>query len=466
MKARAASVSLLVLLTFSSDLGWSQEAAPNVKYSWMLPKTVLDATITYSLVSCEDTRYGANLKIKITPTLAARSLPDTHVGRIAFKPTEETPSFWEDRNITVKTFPGSHILSSIASSPTSQTGQIITNILTGLTKIVAVGLGVPSVPFSTAPPPPPPPPATKCGKAARIVADIAAKKGEIIKAQMQLATGVDEAIQKKLNAQIQALQAVVGYLQTALDTTHAIVIKRTIDPGFTPVDINSAPYPNLFSDSALPEPHPIEANGLVARFRPTSNEVTEVGWYEDATKLTKEWARLEVNVYMNFEDAVLSVSKKNNKYLQTPVSEAKGEIFRDVAYIPIVVWRGPKTSTPSSDDPLESVQLTQVQMMAFGQYGRAQILPFNAEAFKSLTWSISFLENGEVTDAQFSHKSWGQSATSAFSAAAGAANSIAAEQRSSTSVSSQASAVQAQADLIYQMNRLQQCEKNPASCPK
>src|ERR1700722_12885489 len=111
MKKELVLFGSVVLFVLTPDLSRAQTPEPNVnvKYSWMLPKTVLEATITYNFAGCEDTPRGANVKIKIVPTLVARSISDTHVGRLAFKPAEETQSFWEDRNITLKTFAGSHI---------------------------------------------------------------------------------------------------------------------------------------------------------------------------------------------------------------------------------------------------------------------------------------------------------------------------------------------------------------------
>lgn len=472
MRLRTTLLASSLLVATSMHVAQAQENEPNVKYSWMLPKTVIEATITYTFAGCQDNAGdefgpGANLSLKIVPTLVAKVIPDTHVGRLAFRPAQETQSFWEDRNINIKTFPGSHILSSIGSSPASQAGQITTNVLTGLTKIVAVAFGVPSVPFSATALPVPPPTASKCGKAQQLKQKIEDLKTEIAALQETLSGGVEESMQKKVKSQIDAKQALITTRQSELDDMSTVVIKRVIDPGFTTVEADpNGAEPELLSKSDLPESRPVDASGLVAKFKPTTKQLKKAGWYEDESKISaREAGRLEVNVYMNFDQAVLAVRKQSGKYVQTPVSEDDGEIFRDVAYIPVVVWRGQRTGQTATG-PLDPVQLTPAQMMAFGQYGRAQILPFKVDTFKSLGWSMTFQENGEVTDAQFSNKAWGVAATGAFAAAAGAANSIATEQRNASSASLQASALQGQADLIYQRQRLQQCESNPANCSK
>lgn len=457
----------------------AQEA--NVRYSWMLPKTVLETTVSYTFVECTDGDKSANLKLKIVPTIVAKAVPDTYVGRLAIRPTEQLQSFWEDRNVNIKTFAGSHILSSIGSSPASQAGQITTNVLTGVSKIVAVALGVGVVAFTVegggVATPAPAPNRSKCGAAQGMKQKIDALKAEIIQLQESLANGIEEAVSKKAKVQIEAKQALVAAKQVELDDMSTVVIKRTIDPGFAPVAVDpDGQEPDLLSKKP---PGPIDANGLVATFKPNARLLKKAGWYEDNAKISAtESEMLEINVYMNMDQAVRPVRKKEGKWVHTPVSENDGEIFRDVAYIPVVVWRGRKLAPPAVvvppevaaaagiGGPLAPVQLTSTQMIAFGQFGTPQVLPFEANAFKSLGWAMTFQENGEVTEAQFSNKAWGVGATGAFASGAGAANSIATELRNSSSASLEATALQGQADLIFQRQRLQKCESDPATCTK
>jgi hypothetical protein len=105
------------------------------------------------------------------------------------------------------------------------------------------------------------------------------------------------------------------------------------------------------------------------------------------------------------------------------------------------------------------------QLIPFGQFGVPQVLPFDAGTFQSLTWQVTFLENGEITTASFSSKASGVNATSFLGSAVSAANQIATENRNATSASSAATALQSQADEIYQTRRLQICQTDPTNCP-
>src|SRR5262249_13341530 len=242
--------------------GVAQEMpAYNVKYSWMLPKTVLDTTITYTFDSCANygpgvgNKRGAHVKLKVSAAITPRAVPDTPLGRQSFLPSQ-LESFWQDRSINLKTFSGSHILNTIGSMPSSQAASITANILGGLVKLVAVGMGVPAVPLTTGPAPSnPPPAASECGSAQAIVEKIKENQGKLAELQTSLAGGVDDGMQKTINGQIQAYQTLIANLQAELAKS-SIVIKRTIDPGYTAVDIAaSEAEPDLLSKSPLPEPN-------------------------------------------------------------------------------------------------------------------------------------------------------------------------------------------------------------------
>jgi len=87
-----------------------------------------------------------------------------------------------------------------------------------------------------------------------------------------------------------------------------------------------------------------------------------------------------------------------------------GYQYRDVAYIPIAVWRGVRQTNvqPQIDkegSPVGAVQLIAPQMMAFGQFGVAQQLPITAALFKTLTWQITFwkMERGRMRHSRARH---------------------------------------------------------------
>lgn len=98
--------------------------------------------------------------------------------------------------------------------------------------------------------------------------------------------------------------------------------------------------------------------------------------------------------------------------------------------------------------------------LPFGQFGVAQSLPLQAGTFQGLTWAITFLEDGQITNASYSSKAWGVNLTSLFGAGASSANSIATEFRNAAtqanaSAETEATKIQGQADLIYQTHRLE-----------
>jgi len=103
----------------------------------MLPKTVLDVTIAYTLRSCKNTEDGAQVDVTIAnPTVTPRYIPDPAVGLKSLDPAL-LKSFWQDSTITVQTYAGTHVLQSLASSPANQVVTIAGNVITGVTKLAA-----------------------------------------------------------------------------------------------------------------------------------------------------------------------------------------------------------------------------------------------------------------------------------------------------------------------------------------
>lgn len=462
---KARLVAFAVLSTF---LLHSQTYAQQARYTWRLPKTVVDTTIIYTFEDCT----GDNLKVSITPTMISRAVADPLVTRREIK-FAQLQSIWKDKSISVQTFSGSHILNSIGSSPTSQVAQIGGNIFAGLAKLAGIFFGV-SVPAGFRPDEPKPP-TLVCGSGAdsaqNIVKQIKDLKQAIAKYQIELSKGVDEATQKKNTAAIQAAQTLVSSLQDQLKLT----IKTTIDPGISPVEVN--PNNNIFE---IPKEIIVQNSGLVATICPSVGQLKKAKWFDGASVDTffankkpvcSALSDLEVNVYLDFRHArgTMFGDKHKDPYTQTKVSD--DIVYRDVAYIPVVVWRG-KEPTPPKDPTFEEdgsstgpLQLLVPQLIPFGQFGVPQVLPFDAGTFQSLTWQVTFLENGEITTASFSSKASGVNATSFLGSAVSAANQIATENRNATSASSAATALQNQADEIYQTRRLQICQTDPTNCP-
>jgi hypothetical protein len=395
----------------------------------MLPKTVIDATIVYSFVSCGPSDDGKRreLKLKITPTLVSKALPDTSVGLKSINPAT-LKSFWQDKNITLKTYGGSHILSSIGSSPANQVGQIITNVLTGAGKIVAMSLGVPGADAD---------PSTNCGSG--VVGTAQDDRDRINVAQttirslqrLLIAPDITEAQAKLYTAQIQALQSSVSALEAGLTLT----VQKTIDPGFTPIDILNIKGP------PRTKPFGISANGLVATFSLSEEILEKTKWYPSFSP--DERQSLDVNVYLDFARARPRVGQ-SSEHWPTPVG--RGNQFREVAYIPVLVFQGPRpvsshvaragSRQASASTEFKNQLNDPAQTMAFGQFGIARSLPLSANLFENLSWSVAFQDNGEITDASFSSKSIGVALTGLFSNAASSANTIVTEQRAAANAPS------------------------------
>jgi len=120
------------------NCGGAERAFANVRLR--LPKTVIDVNLVYTLTPLKDNDGQAQMKI--TPSLTARAVADGPLQKVS---TNTLRALFEDRNITVSTYAGSHILKSVGSNPVNQTGSIIGSVITGVGRLVAVGLGIPAV---------------------------------------------------------------------------------------------------------------------------------------------------------------------------------------------------------------------------------------------------------------------------------------------------------------------------------
>jgi hypothetical protein len=439
----------ILLMAFNSSC-----PAANLRYSWMLPRTVVDATISYTFVSCtEDGNNGATLQLKIVPTLVARAVADTWVGPRGPN-LKDLQGFWQDRNISIETFSGSHILNSIGSQPVGEAGQIVGNIVGGIAKLVGVGLGLAE---SAAPPV-----KSKCGAANDLALKLDRAQQAIKALYSELASNLDDGTRKKKLEELQSLQASVSVLQADLTLT----IKGTIDPGFSPLDINSGAVLKQLTNEA---PRPIANSGLIASFNLSSEQLKKSRWYDMVENVSDdERSLLAVNVYLDFPNAYVPIAAQNGAYQQTRVSP--DDQYRDPAYIPVLIWRGNKPAAEAARQPaidegsLGPVQLSPSQVMAFAQFGESQRLPLTTSAFGNLSWAVTFLENGEIIKASFSSKATGVAATNLFGNIASSTSSIAADRLTATSPSKEAAILQGQADVIYQANRLAKCRVDPSSC--
>jgi hypothetical protein len=440
MIARIPVYSAFFLTAFMLSAPAFAEDVDPPTFTWMLPRTVLDVTVIYTYGGLVD----GQPKIKITPTITARAVPDVSAGHRGIA-TKSLVSFWEDRNITITTANNTHILTSVSSNPVNQTSSIIGNILGGVGKLVAVSLGVPAAAVDAG--------GKKCPD--NWAPLVESQQTQMRKLQLELATGPADDIQKRDTAQILALQTLLTDEQSKMSLT----IHGTIDPGFTNPE-HIVVDPEAKPDSLPSQPGAVQKGGLIASLMPTDSQLAHVMW----GCLPNPVRDLQVNVYLDFKNA--SVPDKNaddHEHKQTIVVNHDDTIisYREVSYIPVEIWRGNKNG-PASDKPVE---LAPAQAVPFAQYGTEQTLPLNAPTFKNFKWSISFAESGEITNASFASLSWGKDATSLFQTAASATNGIATEQRTAANPETAATLKQGQSDEIYQTQRLALCESTPTSCP-
>jgi hypothetical protein len=443
----------LNVLVVSLMMPFASSAETTATYTWMLPRTVLDVSLVYSYAKCTERDKFRVLKFNITPTISARGIPDRLL-KLRREKTSDLDSAWEDRNISISTFEGSHVLKSAGASPANQTATIVGNILGGITKLVAVGLGVPPVGVSENSSPPP-----DCTD--DLLAQVKKYKSDIHDLQVELSSGPTEDLQKKFAVQIAAKQALMADLTASM----ALTVKATIDPGYTDVKVELDPEAKI---KALPDkPEPIKGE-LIASFLPPLDKIGKLAGLEalseiERDKLTKA---LTVNVYLDFANALPKIQPLTAGINQTEIGGQVGNVtYREPALIPVLVWQGNKDADPKKESVMP---LSQPVSFPFAQFGFEQVLPLTAPAFKNLSWAVTFTELGEVTSATYTSKSWLAGATQMFSGAASASSGIASELRSAsqlTSPSTEAAALQSQGDVIYETKRLALCRADSSSCP-
>ncbi|NPV20369.1 hypothetical protein [Bradyrhizobium aeschynomenes] len=359
------------------------------RYTWMLPKTVVSVTATYTLTECSD----APRKLVVTPNITLSNVsepdidlgPDFPNGMVGFQPTLLN-SFWNDNNITVKTSASSHILSYLGAQPTNQTGSILSNLVASSTKLAAVAFGVPAASAPAAVQP-------FCGKAKAIIERIRELQAQLV----DPASKPSET--KDLPSQISTLQGALS-----ISTT------KKFDPGYQRTAISS------------------DGLAAIGEMSPSLKDLRNSSWFVDgnAAQTAANSPQLRILVYLDFKRAfptntIQSVVQCNElgqhcSFLRAPVTT--GTLFREVAYIPVLAFQASDMTSPVLK-----------KTFPFGQFGLPRALPVQAGIFQSLTWSITFAESGEITEANFTSKATGLALTSLIQSAAGGANAIATERR-------------------------------------
>jgi hypothetical protein len=244
-------------------------AGTDARYSWTLPKTIVDATVRFEFVGCDDSATAEPVLIlKVTPTLVAKTVPDPKVGLKEMDPGSLI-SFWQNSYVEIKTFENSRILKSMGSQPASALNTIVSNIAGGVSSIVAANLGVPVVGVKAAGPgfaeSPKVSVENRCGSANALRGEISLLQCKIKQLQREIAnlgvksidgknpkdfkrpenetadmcpklefdeSGNDEQKLKNYAALIKAAQDQINALEPEL----AFTVKRTIDPAVPSID--------------------------------------------------------------------------------------------------------------------------------------------------------------------------------------------------------------------------------------
>jgi hypothetical protein len=448
-------LSAAAIVSFASIVPASADA--EAKFTWMLPRTVLDATIVYTFVNCDD-QHG--IKVAIKPTLVSRPVPDTGIGALDVSSTT-LESWSSDNSVTIKTYQGSHLLQSIGATPVSQAATIASNILSGIGKIVALALGVAPAAVT--------PTHNKCGSAWSDKDKIEKLRDKLIKAQQDVLEASTDELRKSAAAKVEAYQTVLTSWSTASATVHSLTLQATIDPGFTPIEVlDPAKHPTA-------KPVDINPNGLIATIIPTQQQIEEVGWVKKGQPIDlANLEKLKVNIYLDFGQTLPIVRASTDMARRpTRIDDGDGNLYREVAYIPVYIYAGktvanwstgnnglnntwpgvPRIVTVNAAEKNE--MLAPPQRLPFPQYGRAMGLPVTARFLRNLDWSIAFQENGEITETKFVNKSIGAAATSVFNTVAGGLNSIAAERRAADAANSETTRLTAEnKELEARINNL------------
>ena len=418
MKSQLAMAVAATAVIVAWTVPANAQSNANGQYAWMLPKTVLSVTVNYTLTGCHDQAGVGHPDIKIDVSIVKQPAPDTDIGPdfpggLVAVPASSLNAFWQDKTITIKTEAGSQILLSVGAQPSSQVATIVGNVLTSAVKLTAIGFGVPAAAQGQGPPPAP-----TCAAALTLL--------------QKLNEAKDQSTSATLSAADQARYATQATaLQKALTITKTVLI----DPGLTPLDGGpQSKGQKDFSPPASPTSFAIQ-NGEVGRITPTYEEMMKA-WSLAPDPVT--YAALTTHVILDFPHATprQAVQCSGTKGAPPPadcqrtrVVSPAGTLYREVAYIPVFVVTGPDSS--KTDAPY--TRIMEPALIPFGQFGIPRTMPLSAKIFHQLQWSYAFNDFGEITDGSYNSKSTGANATGLLQTAAGAANSIATEDRNAIS---------------------------------
>jgi hypothetical protein len=385
--------------------------------AWRLPKTVIEATVTFKYAGCTEVIGNKpELKLERTVALVAKGVPDDHIyedsslGPMVRVPVSAMSSLFQDRSLSFKRAPNG-TLSELGAQVEDQTAGIVSNVLSSAVKVAGIAFGVPSAGPSAVEP------AVRCST---VPQEIKAEMARLKTLLRDPATSLASA---------EAYKLLLADQQKRQDKL-TITVTRLIDPGVTPADL---PDTCLDAERALgcpaDRPGQLDVDDRIATIRPPLKDVIEANWLAgdtDEFKGAVEDAR--VSIFLDFARAspnVLRICPASGSCRHRPTVIGKDTLFREVAYIPIIVVseQNPRDAAKRFEFSVNGVKGPPA--LPFAQFGLPRALPIKAGAFEKLGWTFGFNEFGENTNGSFGSSARGMKASSAMLSATSAASSFA-----------------------------------------
>lgn len=376
--------------------------------AWRLPKTVIDATVTFKYVDCKDPVVAGGrptLELERTVALVARGVADDNIfgPNEPFDPFVRVPvsaltSFWQDRTLTVNRAPNG-TLAQLSAVAEDQTAAIAGNLFTTATKLGSIAFGVA--------------PGGAQASTATCSATPKATKATYDRLKAQLRDP------NTTPAQAAAYVLQLADAQEKLDRL-TITVTRTIDPGVTAID-------------ATTPVNGVPRNGEIAGLEPSIEQLKKAGWLSgsdpDQFDAMKD---VRISVFLDFEKATPAIIQKCDPATpcrRHPTVISRSTQFREPAYIPLIVVAGRDPTNTVNRFALTINGAKPAGPIPFAQFGIPRALPIKAGLFERVAWTYNFNEFGEQTNVSFGSSAQGVKATSALAGAAGAAATLANQER-------------------------------------
>ena len=357
-----------------------EPTSENFRFSWALPKTTFNVDATWTFKGCAEMSSGPQIDADVAIQVTPQAVPDPLIKFVELD-EEATNSFWQDHDFDIKTDEKTHLLRSFNSTATDQTGAIIGNFVKAAVEIAGVTLAAASKSSEGDKHP-------SCGDAVKAANVVALDETKLRGLPDQT---TEEA--KKLVAAISDLQKT---LTIKLDTLN-------IDPGY---DKQAMAAVNI-------------VNGReIARLKMPLEKIKRNEWIKDPSQSD---AQFDLSIQLNFSEAMPSEFKKKQNEIVKPVALSSSGIWREVAYVPVEIYRQKIDKSGKAEVVMASKPIT----LPFAQYGASRTLPLDASTFGKAEWTITFNEFGEVTDAKWGSLATGKGVSQLFLDSATAANSIA-----------------------------------------